>query len=62
MQSQKFCRCAAILYADHIESTKAVLAGLKNRFEVTGKAPTLIHTVSLTFGLHTLTSHICGES
>ncbi|KAI0661419.1 NAD-P-binding protein [Cubamyces menziesii] len=30
--------------ADHIESTKAVLAGLKRRFEVTGKAPMLIHT------------------
>ncbi|KAH9895219.1 NAD-P-binding protein [Cubamyces lactineus] len=30
--------------ADHIESTKAVLAGLKTRYEVTGKAPALIHT------------------
>ena len=48
--------------ADHIESTKAVLAGLKRRFEVTGKAPMLIHTVSLAFVFHTLTSHICRES
>ncbi|KAI0326560.1 NAD-P-binding protein [Cubamyces sp. BRFM 1775] len=30
--------------ADHIESTKAVLAGLKDRHKATGKVPTLIHT------------------
>ncbi|CDO78099.1 hypothetical protein BN946_scf184634.g5 [Trametes cinnabarina] len=30
--------------ADHIESTKAVLAGLKDRYQKTGKPPVLIHT------------------
>ena len=33
--------------ADHIGSTKAVLAGIKERYEKTGKLPALIHTVSL---------------
>jgi len=34
--------------ADHLEGTKAILRGLKARFQETGVAPILIHTVSAT--------------
>ena len=34
--------------ADHLEGTKAILRGLKTRFQETGVAPVLIHTVSAT--------------
>ena len=36
--------------ADHLEGTKAILRGFKTRFQKTGVAPTLIHTVSYTSG------------
>jgi len=32
--------------ADHLEGTKAILRGLKTRFQKTGVAPIFIHTVS----------------
>jgi ribosomal protein S3 len=33
--------------ADHIGSARAILKGLKKRYEQTGKAPIYIHTVSI---------------
>ncbi|OJT02633.1 hypothetical protein TRAPUB_6814 [Trametes pubescens] len=42
--------------ADHLDSTKAVLAGLKQRYKDTDKVPTLIHTS----GTGVLTDHAAG--
>ena len=34
--------------ADHLKGTEAILRGFKTRFQKTGVAPILIHTVSFT--------------
>ena len=43
--------------ADHLEGTKAILRGFKTRFQKTGVAPILIHTVS-----STSVSETCSET
>jgi len=46
---RRLTRCVWNLQADadHLEGTKAILRGLKTRFQSTGVAPILIHTVSV---------------